>query len=376
MDLLFIYPLIAALLLLVVPELKFKRKRRSRINTKTWLDNGFIKWLTHNKYICPQRGIRFERAKKLLGNNGYSSIEKFYITKLALSVALVFLTVLVQYSNFQLDYRNIVDNLNYKTNIAFFESQIKDEKKEELKAREQNFFLLIRESLTRKEVLDIKNRENVKKEIDRLIETSRKKINEDRIVIVNRLYNKIYDYYSITNIQYYNYLIILLIAYMLPNLYLHIRAFVNRYNADSEVALLENVTVFVGRLNPIKTREIIDILIGYSYIFKPYLNKLKYDSTKNDITLEETYKNITSAANNKEFKLLCETLRDFESGSINESINNLSVSIKQNRERRRKVAKDKLEIKRIITIFIIIFVLTYLGLYMLRPWQAIYVNPY
>jgi len=269
-----------------------------------------------------------------------------------------------------MDVKTMMSDLNYKNNPIFFNRKdiVKDEK--QAINNEIKMFELIKGQFSKARIKDVKNKKEITLEISEIIKDHNIRSFEDISSVSHRIYNKVFDFYTINEVPYTRIAGISLLFFFAPNLYLRIRILLKRFQWESEIILLERITILTGKIEPIKASEIVEVLVKNSRVYRPFLRTLELHYLNNRLSARNSYDAVKALVPNLDFKLLCETLRDAETIDMRNAISNLEENAVNKREFRKIREDAKMQMKEILGMVFVLLPLIYVFAYLLRPWEV------
>ena len=161
-------------------------------------------------------------------------------------------------------------------------------------------------------------------------------------------------------------LMLSLVGYYIPNLYLVMSRLIRYQSFDNEVIALEMLTIMVGSIENVTVKEILRILSLNSKAFKPNFEKalLEYP-----IDFEQALINLGDSSKNKDFQALVSTLRQCATSDKYSALQTLQRRRLSRKEYRKLMEEKKIETKMYIAFIMLLPVLFFLAKLLLSPWQ-------
>lgn len=161
-------------------------------------------------------------------------------------------------------------------------------------------------------------------------------------------------------------LLLSLVGYYFPNVYLIISRMIRHQSFDNEIISLEMLTIMVGSIESVTVKEILRILSLNSKAYKANFEKalLEYP-----IDFEQALINLGSSSKNKDFQALVSTLRQCATSDKYSALQTLQRRRISRKEYRKLIEEKKVETKMYIAFVMMIPILFFIVKLLLSPWQ-------
>ncbi len=259
---------------------------------------------------------------------------------------------------------------NSKEDKSAEERRKEKQKKEEQKKKEREIFEKVRISFNIEELK--KNEATAASKIATFLHTNNLTTeDEEPEDLARRLYKKLIEYDKVQNFDVVGVIILVVGAFFIPEAFLFIRSFLVKYYIYNEYLQLEVIAIMVGKLEPIKVEEILNVLSDNSKYFKKYIDEIRFNYFDVKNGHGKAFESIIARISHKELRYLMKALQQAAESDLRMTIENLENQRNSNKEFRKIREQNKLKQKELVGILIILFVLAQICIYSFTPFQNI-----
>lgn len=273
----------------------------------------------------------------------------------------------------------VAEDISNKSSMLFAADKDSKENKpdpkkiQEVKKNERELFENVRAHVNVDEIR--KNEVDGVSEIARYLYVNNLGTKDEEVEdVARRLYKKLVSYEEVKEVDIVGVLIIIVLAFFLPEGFLYIRSHLVKYYIYNEYLQLEVTAIMVGKLDPIKVEEILNVLSDNSKYFKRYIDEIRFNYFDVKEGHGKAFDSIISRITHKELRYLMKSLQQAAESDLKMTIENLENQRKSNKEFRNIREQNKLKQKELIGILVILFVLAQICYYAFTPFLSIMNN--
>ena len=189
--------------------------------------------------------------------------------------------------------------------------------------------------------------------------------------LAKRMFQKLKQYNDAQKTDYFAILLLVVFSYFVPEAFLYLRSYLVKYYIYNEYLQLEVTAIMVGKLDPIKVEEILNVLSENSKYFKRYIDEIRYNYFDVKEGHSKAFDSVINRISHKELKYLMKALQQAAESDLKLTIENLENQRKSNKEFRNIREQNKLKQKELIGILIILVVLAAVCSYAFAPFQDV-----
>jgi hypothetical protein len=189
--------------------------------------------------------------------------------------------------------------------------------------------------------------------------------------LARRMYNKLIAYYQVKEVDWFGIMMLVIMAFFLPDAYLFLRSYLIKYLIYNEYLQLEVTAIMVGKLEPIKVEEILNVMSENSKYFKRYIDEIRYNYFDVKNGHAKAFESVIEKITNKELRYLMKALQQASESDLKMTIENLENQRNSNKEFRNIKEQSKLKKKDLVGILIILVALVAVCVYAFGPFSGI-----
>ena len=361
---LYILPLALALLFMVTYLVGEKGKYRVQalrlIKGKDM--DGLIQGL-----IPPHSSVyKFYRAKILRYSK--CSVERLFLIKLGILASIIILAVLIKYTNISIQTREIFERFDYHTDLLFSNSEAFD--RNIALEQEISALNLALKSIKKSELLQ--GPEEVQLIIRSLITTPEAELQLQIDTLINKVYNRLKDYYEVRSLHFAFYLFIGLLVSFVPEGYFIIRNIFQKADARKELRFLKKLIIMNGSIKPVDFREVLRVLIDKSVYYKQILQEIEDRNKRNFIDPKAIYGPFIKGSRELEVKLFFEKLDEANNYDFDQAIKNIQNEFKLEKREDIRMIRKRIDFIHTVGVMGFMILILILVLYLIEPWLKMY----
>ncbi len=367
----YLVPILLALILAV--KLFWLRRNQFKIKTLRGLSkSGYIGKFVYfiEKYIAPSKNSKLYAFYDGILYYLRLTVAEFFAIKIALVVTTFTLLLLIHSTNVSYYTSEVYSKYDYRVDELYhYRSQEVDEGK--ALEEELHYLKLSIRYISKKESL-LLSKEEVQEKILGLIKESEIGYELPPLTMANKVYYRLYGYYSARSVNYPYLTCILIVFFFLPELILKIYNFFIQTDVKKELRFLKRLIILNGSIKPVNFMEVLSILIDKSHYHKKFLKEIEVQNKKNTISNTSIYRKYIEEEKDINVKLFLEKLDQANNYDFDQAITNIENEF--NIEKRQRIRNVKRQIELInawgiVGCFLLIGLLT---MYMLIPWLTAY----
>jgi len=327
------------------------------------------------KALMPQAEEReYRQNERLISDSGVNiSMRVLYLFKICVPIIIMILLLSIYFMNKEIMINAIVtDSLVKTVNVIGGGTESSDyssnaEKKESERAWKDTFEIM--DNLVDENLLNSKDILAIKLFVQEVMLEKNLTTEANLTTDTNKMTDMLLQVNEVRKINVITIILILVISlmgYYIPNVYLVISRLIRHQAFDNEIIALEMLTIMVGSIENVTVKEILRILSLNSKAFKPNFEKalLEYP-----IDFEQALINLGDSSKNKDFQALVSTLRQCATSDKYNALQTLQRRRISRKEYRKLMEEKKIETKMYIAFIMLIPVLFFLAKLLLSPWQ-------
>lgn len=325
--------------------------------------------------LHPREGTKlYEYYRDLIDKAvSHLGVDDLWNIKFICVIVVLMLVIAVTKTNIYYKSQEIAEELNAVPAMLFTsESDQKESKKkeEERKKYERELFYKIKNCFDIKELK--KNDAKALSDIAEYIYVN--KLNpkdEPAEDVARRIYDKLKKYNEVQQVDVLGIIILGVFAFFAPEGYLYGKRMLVNYLLYNEYLQLEVATIMVGKLEPIKVEEILNVLSENSKYFKRYIDEIRFNYFNVKDGNVEAFNSVISRVKHKELRYLLKALQQGVESDLKLTIENLENQRRSNKEFRNIKEQNKLKQKDLLGISVILLMLLVLCVYIFAPFEKI-----
>lgn len=327
------------------------------------------------KYLYPGQNTKFYASYQRLLNRALvkMGVDDLFNIKFLLVIATFALILLVTKTSLYQQANETIEDISSRSAMLFATDPGGEEKKKEEKKRKQQereVFEYLKDRY-KYEILMQNEVESVGSIAQDIQFKEFKFDGEKPDDVARRMYKKLIEYHKLQQTDYFGIVLLAVIACFMPEAFLFIRSYLIKYMIYNEYLQLEVTAIMVGKLEPIKVEEILNVLSDNSKYFKRYIDEVRYNYFDVKNGHGKAFDAVISKIANKELRYLMKTLQQAAESDLKITIENLENQRKSNKEFRNIREQNKLKKKDLLGILIILIVLGAVCVYAFAPFEQI-----
>ncbi|MGE5329064.1 MAG: hypothetical protein ACM3KR_06135 [Deltaproteobacteria bacterium] len=297
-------------------------------------------------------------------------VEDFWNIKMLFAIGALVLILMITKSNIYYGSKEIINATDNSSALLFTEN------KSEKEIQKQ-----IEETQKKEKIIFDKVYELVKLEKDEVtaVNIIMQYIEKNKLEIDNvpsedtarRIYKKIQKYNAMQETDYFGILIIVVFAFFLPEAYLMFKSYMMKFYIYNEYLKLEVTAIMVGKLEPIKVEEILNVLSDNSKYFKKYIDEVRFNYFNVKDGNARAFDSVLAKVSHKELRYLLKALQQASEADLKMTIENLENQRNSNKEFRNIKEASKLKKKELVGILIILIILAAISAYAFTPFEQL-----
>jgi len=332
---------------------------------------------TINGLIPPAEEREYRQNERLISDSGVNiSMRVFYLLKLVVPIMLLIILLSIFFINRQIKINAIItDQLVENVDVIGSNTEVNksaktNQEKREMEQAKKDTYEVV-ENLIDTRILKTQDALVVKMLIQEVMLKNELTTESNMANDVSDMYIKlrmVEEAKKISPVTIILLIMISLVGYYIPNVYLILSRLVRYQSFDNEVIALEMLTIMVGSIENVTVKEILKVLALNSKAFKPNFEKalLEYP-----IDFEQALINLGDSSKNKDFQALVSTLRQCATSDKYSALQTLQRRRISRKEYRKLMEEKKIETKMYIAFIMLIPVLFFLAKLLLSPWQSL-----
>lgn len=351
----------------------FKKKTLVKREIK---DSYIYQVITKQLYPNEKSSVYIFYQKLLNKAVVHIGVDDLFNIKALMAIVSCVIILLVTRTSMVYQTKELIDSASNKSSLLFAtETKVanKAEDEETKRQNERKIFEYLKERY---------NYEQLKKnEIDAVarisidIEQSNiKSKDESTEDLARRQYKKLIDYYELQRVDYFLISLMVTFTFFVPEMFLYIRSYLMKFLIYNEYLQLEVTAIMVGKLEPIKVEEILNVMSENSTYFKRYIDEIKFNYFDVKNGHSKAFEAVIQKISSKELKYLLKSLQQAAESDIKITIENLENQRKSNKEYRSIVEQNNLKKKELLAILVILIVLAAVCTYSFGAFQGLINN--
>lgn len=347
--------------------------KKKYIVKKTFKDTSTYKYFL--RYFYPAENTKlYEYYKRLIDKAMLQMhVEDLWNIKMLFTIAVVVVTLMITNSNVYYGTVEIINATDNSSALLFAQDKPDEEVQKQLKENQKIEKQIFQEVIEKYDFRNMKaNEVSAVSEIAQYIEINKLTLKdvptED---VARRIYKKISKYYELQNPDYLAVVIIVVFAFFLPEVYLMFKAYMLKFYIYNEYLKLEVTAIMVGKLEPIKVEEIMNVLSDNSKYFKRYIDEIRFNYFNVKDGNARAFDSVIEKVRHKELRYLLKALQQAAESDLKMTIENLENQRKSNKEFRNIKEANKLKKKELVGILVILLVLAAICVYAFAPFEQL-----
>ncbi len=328
-----------------------------------------------NGLMPPAEEREYRQNERLISDSGVNiSMRVFYLFKVVTPVVLLVIFLSIFFINRSIRINAIITDQIVETVDVLGSDSTKqvntssNQEKREMENAKKDTYQIV-ENLLDTRLLKTQDALTAKQVIQEIMLKNHLTTEDNAASDVTNMYDKLKKVDTAKKINPVSIIVILmlsLVGYYIPNLYLIMSRLIRYQSFDNEVIALEMLTIMVGSIENVTVKEILRILSLNSKAFKPNFEKalLEYP-----IDFEQALINLGDSSKNKDFQALVSTLRQCATSDKYSALQTLQRRRLSRKEYRKLMEEKKIETKMYIAFVMLLPVLFFLAKLLLSPWQ-------
>ncbi len=328
-----------------------------------------------NGLMPPAEEREYRQNERLISDSGVNiSMRVFYLFKVVTPVVLLVIFLSIFFINRSIRINAIITDQIVETVDVLGSDSTKqvntssNQEKREMENAKKDTYQIV-ENLLDTRLLKTQDALTAKQVIQEIMLKNHLTTEDNVANDVTNMYDKLKKVDTAKKINPVSIIVILmlsLVGYYIPNLYLIMSRLIRYQSFDNEVIALEMLTIMVGSIENVTVKEILRILSLNSKAFKPNFEKalLEYP-----IDFEQALINLGDSSKNKDFQALVSTLRQCATSDKYSALQTLQRRRLSRKEYRKLMEEKKIETKMYIAFVMLLPVLFFLAKLLLSPWQ-------
>lgn len=338
---------------------------------KTFKDTAIFKYIL--KYLYPRENTKlYEYYKKLKQKAMLKmQVEDLWNIKMLFALAALFLFLMITKSNVYYSTMEIINQTDNSSSLLFAGDKPNENTQKRIEENQRKEKQIFEEITTKYNFQQSQmNEMSAVNEIAQYIEKNKLTLEdvptED---VARRIYNKIVKYNSVNQTDYLGLIIIVVFAFFIPDVYLMFKSYMLKFYIYNEYLKLEVTAIMVGKLEPIKVEEILNVLSENSKYFKKYIDEIRYNYFNVKDGNARAFDSVLERVAHKELRYLLKALQQAAEADLKITIENLENQRKSNKEFRNIKEQNKLKKKELVGILLILVVLAAVCGYAFAPFE-------
>ncbi|WP_432664788.1 hypothetical protein R9X47_00860 [Wukongibacter baidiensis] len=347
--------------------MKFRDKKLRSLKKKG-VKSSFVDFI-YSVFTPKPDSKTYNRYVHLLRYSNYS-VKNFFVFKVAILMLAVSFALLIHATNIKIYESKIFNSYEYKVDLIFQDSNESVDRKKALKEEIDYLKTILKE--VDKEKFFTLDKESLQSSIYNIISSDDIKTELSKHTLANKLYHRLKDYYLIRKIRYIPILIILVVIFYIPDVFILFKNLFIKNDRRRELKFLKKLIILNGSIKPTSFLEVLTIMIDKSYFYTELLRKIEKLNHKNSVDRKGMYSEIIKSTKDLNEKLFLEKLEQANNNNFEFAISNIEKDFRiEKRQDARKVKKiiQNIDITGLAGALMIIFLLT---LYLLMPWLDSY----
>ncbi|MGE5473750.1 MAG: hypothetical protein ACM3UU_05975 [Ignavibacteriales bacterium] len=350
---------------------RFLKLKKKYIVKKTFKDTWAYKYVL--RYLYPNENTKlYEFYKKLKQKAMLNmSVEDLWNIKMLFALSALILVLIISKSNVYYSTMEIIEQTDSSSALLFTGDNPSAEKQkriEENKRKERQIF----EEIKSKYNYQQNNSDEITAVgvISQYMEKNKLTIEDQPTEdVARRIYNKIIKYNTAKEVDYQGLVILVVLSFFLPDAFLMFKSYMLKFYIYNEYLKLEVTAIMVGKLEPIKVEEILNVLSDNSKYFKKYIDEIRYNYFNVKDGNARAFDSVLEKVAHKELRYLLKALQQAAEADLKITIENLENQRKSNKEFRNIKEQNKLKKKELIGILMILIVLAAVCVYAFAPFE-------
>jgi len=340
---------------------------------KSFLDSIEYKYFL--KYLYPKDNTKlYKYYQNLLAKAMvFIKVEDLWNIKLLLAIITIVAVFMISKSNVYYSTMEIINAQDNSSALLFAGNTSQEEVQktiEENTEKEKQIFEKVKIKYDYKNS-DI-NEVSAVTQIAQYIETNKLTIDDVSTEdLARRIYKKLQNYYAVQETDYFGILLIVTFVFYIPELYLMFKAYMLKFYIYNEYLKLEVTAIMVGKLEPIKVEEILDVLSDNCKYFKRHIDEIRANYFNVKDGNAKAFETVIVKVAHKELRYLLKALQQAAEGDLKMTIENLENQRRSNKEYRNIIEQNKLKKKELIGILIILIILATVCSYAFTPFESL-----
>lgn len=192
--------------------------------------------------------------------------------------------------------------------------------------------------------------------------------------LARRMYQKLITYYQVKEVDWVSIIMLVMLAFFVPECFLYIRSWLIKHMIYNEYLQLEVTAIMVGKLEPIKVEEILNVMSENSKYFKRYVDEIRNNYFDLQDGHVKAFESVIEKITSKELRYLIKALQQASESDLKMTIENLENQRNSNKEFRNIKEQGRLKKKDLLGILMILIALAAVCLYAFEPFEGIINN--
>lgn len=306
---------------------------------------------------------------KLLDYSPNMTFPKIVRIKLVMLSIAMALTVAVQLTNIQIYSQDVMSIFDYRTNVLSDRTHIKDTDKEL-----ESEIKLLNAALPELNANKLKERpkEQVLRDLRYYIEDKELSFDQPIDVVIDKVYNRLSDYFAYREFSYFSVILFGLIAFLLlDGLLLLRKVFVNA-SRKKELRFLKRLVVLNGNIKPVDFLSVLKTMMDRSVYHRTILNEIYNANQNNKINMKTVYRKFISKEKDLDTKLFYEKLDQANNHDFDQAVKNIKNDFAVERRQRSREVRKRVEMIHTVAVAGLITLIAVVLVYLLLPWMQAY----
>ena len=300
-------------------------------------------------------------------------VDDIFNIKFLLSITAFVLICLIGQSNIYSQSNEIIVSLSDRSAMLFATEANQKIDKEAEKQRIKNERIIFEFLVNRFSSEELKQNEAAAEiNITRDLQKNKMGTQDEEVSdLARRMYAKLTKYYEVKEVDWFGIMLLVIFTFFLPDAYLFLRSYLIKYLTYNEYLQLEVTAIMVGKLEPIKVEEILNVMSENSKYFRRYIDEIRYNYFDVKNGHAKAFEAVIEKITSKELKYLMKALQQASEADLKMTIENLENQRNSNKEFRNIKEQSKLKKKDLVGILIILIALVAVCVYAFGPFTGI-----
>jgi hypothetical protein len=362
---LFLIPIGAALIIVIFSIALKDRKYKLRARRKNIL---YFLYEGLNIFV-PQNSSRIHKFYSQLLRFTNLSVEQIIKIKVILFVFTIFICILVKLTNISIYTKEIINKFDYECDLIY---QSKPLIAEKVAMKQEIYYFNEALKNIDKTAVSSNKKEEMQEEIKGLINKNDSELNLPKDTLANKIYYRLYNYYSCREWNIFLFILIGLIITFIPDACLVLHNYFAKADSKKEIRFLKKLIIINGSIKPVDFMELLKILIDKSRYHKAMLCDIEEKNKRNSVNKRSIYQALIKDAKDIDTKLFYEKLDQANNYDFDQAVLNIENEFKMEKRSELRKVRKQIEIIHAAGIIGFMLLVVILILYLIIPWIKAY----